>query len=144
MTGSLYEQDFYAWIHHHIKLLKQRKFAEIEVEILIDELESMAKRDRRELISHLVILILHLLKWQFQPLHRSHSWRSSIVEQRYQIHSQLEESPSLRAYLSEAMLKAYPKAVELASKESGLPASTFPEDCPYSLEQLLNDEFYME
>lgn len=62
-----YEQDFYAWIQHNIALLKQSKFNEVDIDILIDELESMAKRDKRELTSCLMILIAHLLKWQFQP-----------------------------------------------------------------------------
>jgi len=147
---NLYERDFYAWILHNIELLKLGKFSKINTDILIDELESMAKRDKRELISHLIILLAHLLKWQFQleqlseiykNFHGS-SWKSTIIEQRMQIIEQLEMSPSLKNYLSEALQKAYPKAVELAHKETGLSKTNFPQICAYDLKQVLNDDFY--
>ena len=81
-SNALYEKDFYAWIQYHIELLKQGKLEQLDVEILIDELESMGKRDKRELVSHFIILIAHLLKWQFQPHQRSNSWQNSIDEPR--------------------------------------------------------------
>ena len=137
-----YDQDFYSWIYKNIDLLKQRKFSEIDVDILIDELESMAKRDRRELTSRLMILIAHLLKWQFQPEQRSGSWQGSIDEQRVQLLEQVEESPSLKKNLEESITKSYPKAVALAIKETKLLPKTFPKTCPYSIEQLLNEDFY--
>lgn len=137
-----YERDFYSWIYHNIALLKQGKGTDIDAEILIDELESMAKRDKRELTSRLMILIAHLLKWQFQPDKRSGSWRSSIREQRIQIHEQLEESPSLKNNLDDSVIKSYSKALALATDETGLSIKTFPKNCPYMLEQLLNDDFY--
>jgi len=152
VNTPLYEHDFYAWIQHHIELLKQGRLAEIDRDILIDELDSMAKRDKRELISHLIILLAHLLKWSFQLKQLSdiyknfqgNSWKATIIEQRMQIAEQLEMSPSLKPYLSEAWQKAYPKAVDLVHKETGLPQSAFPEICPYTLEQLLDDNFYPE
>jgi len=149
-TNNLYERDFYAWIKHNVKLLKFGKLSEINTEILIDELESMAKRDKRELINHLIILLAHLLKWQlqlntFSEIYRNFhgtSWNNTIVEQRMQIIEQLEMSPSLKAYLSEALEKAYPKAIQLAHKETKLSKDSFPTNCPYSLEQILDDDFY--
>ncbi|RKZ72671.1 MAG: DUF29 domain-containing protein [Gammaproteobacteria bacterium] len=147
---NLYERDFYAWIQYNIELLKCGKLLEINTEILIDELESMAKRDKRELISHLIILLAHLLKWQFQLKQLSEiyqnfhgsSWKATIIEQRMQIMELLEMSPSLKPYLSEALQKAYPKGVEIAHKETELPKTTFPKSCPYLLEQILQDDFY--
>ena len=139
---SEYERDFYSWIHQNIDLLKQGKLADIDIDILIDELESMAKRDRRELTSRLMILIAHLLKWQFQPENQSGSWRGSIREQRIQLIEQLEESPSLRNNLDESVVKAYPKALALAIDETGLSSKKFPPKCPYTLEQLLDENFY--
>jgi len=117
---------------------------------LIEELEGMARRDRNELISHLIILIAHLLKWQFQLSQLTEtweqfsgkSWHHSILEQRYRIHEQLENTPSLQNYLHEATMKAYPKAVALAVDETGLPKSTFPPNCSYSIAQLLDKTFY--
>lgn len=121
-----------------METLKFGKLSEINTDILIDELESMAKRDKRELISHLIILLAHLLKWHFHGT----SWNNTIIEQRMQIIEQLEMSPSLKAYLSEALEKAYPKAVQLAHKETKLSKNIFPTNCPYSLEQILDDDFY--
>lgn len=147
-----YEQDFAAWIQQHISLLKQGRVNEIDIEHLIKELEDMGKSNQRELFSHFKILIAHLLKWQFQLRQLSNyreswqggSWQATIVEQRSQIVDQLEQSPSLKHQLQEAVIKAYPKAVDIAVKETGLPKSTFPDACPYTLEQLLDDTFYPE
>ena len=143
-SDILYSQDFYAWIYHNIELLRQNKFAEIDVETLIEELESMARGDRNELESRLTILIAHLLKWQYQPAHRSSSWHSSIVEQRFRITKQLRKAPSLKSYFSEALQEAYPDAIKIAVKETGLPQTIFPESCPYSMAQLLDEDFYAE
>ena len=137
-----YENDFYAWIQKHIEWLKSGQLDKLDVDNLIEELESMAVRDRRELISHLMILIAHLLKWQYEADFRGKSWFSSIVEQRFQIHDQLEESPSLKPFLSQAVEKAYVKAVKLAVKETGFNIAVFPTSCPYTIEQLLDEDFY--
>lgn len=151
-TQLLYEKDFYAWIYHNIDLVRSKKWDEIDTELLIEELESMAKRDRHELVNHLVILIAHLLKWQFQFKQLSEmwdtfdgkSWQRSIAEQRDQIEGQLKMSPSLKPYFDDAIQEAYPRAVKLAAKETKLPTKTFPTTCPYSIEQLLDDDFYPE
>jgi hypothetical protein len=137
-----YERDFYAWIYHHIALLKQGRWEEIEVDLLIDELESMAKWDRRELISRLMILMAHLLKWQFQAEKRSGSWQGSIDEQRLRLIHQLGDSPSLKHQLLNSVELAYPDALKLACKETKLPCNIFPQACPYTLEQLLDEDFY--
>ncbi len=142
LNQVLYEKDFYGWLEHTIDLLKQGRLSELNTEILIDELESMAKRDRRELLSRLVILLAYLLKWQYQSTHRCNSWRGSIVEQRYQIQKQLEDSPSLNNQLETLMRKAYHDAVKLAQAETGIAASQFSKQCEYTLEQILQDEFY--
>jgi hypothetical protein len=110
----------------------------------------MAKRDRHELISHLKILIAHLLKWEYQLQQltdrwnswQGGSWQATIIEQRDQIVSQLELSPSLKNELAQAVEKAYPNAVKIAAKETQLAKSTFPPICPYTLDQLLNEDFY--
>jgi hypothetical protein len=137
-----YEQDFYSWIYKNIAILKQRKFNELDVDILIDELESMAKRDIRELVSRFMILIAHLLKWQFQPANRSSSWNGSICEQRIRIVKQLKESPSLKNQLTDAIQSAYSDALKIAVKETALAIKTFPSTCQYSIEQLLDEDFY--
>ena len=149
-TQPLYEKDFYAWIYHNIELVRSKNWDEIDTDLLIEELESMAKRDRHELISHLIILIAHLLKWQFQFKQLSEmwqefkgdSWQNSIIEQRNQIERQLQMSPSLKAYFDDAVQKAYVHAVNIAVKETKLPTATFPKICPYSIEQLMDNDFY--
>ncbi|MEZ5671678.1 MAG: DUF29 domain-containing protein [Thiotrichaceae bacterium] len=136
------QNDFYDWIDHNITLLKQKQWADIDIDILIDELESMAKRDKRELISHFIVLIAHLLKWHSQPQMQSGSWRGSICEQRIRIHDQLEDSPSLKNYLEISIEKAYPAALKIAHQETRLPISAFPVNCPYSINELLDEDFY--
>ncbi|NOS87336.1 MAG: DUF29 domain-containing protein [Methylococcaceae bacterium] len=137
---TLYEHDFYSWIQHHVALLKDSRFDEMDVNNLIEELEGMAKKDERELVSRLIILIAHLLKWQYQPNMQSNSWQSSIIEQRAQILFLLEDVPSLSNKISAALLRAYPKAREIAVKETGL--VDLPKQCPYNEKQMLDDDFY--
>jgi len=145
-----YEHDFNAWIQQHITLLKQGKISEIDVEHLILELEDMGKNNFRELESRLIVLIAHLLKWQFQLKQlteqwkefKGSSWQQSIIEQRHQIAYLLEDMPSLKGKLQNAVKKTYSKAVMLAVDETKLPKSTFPNECPYTVEQLLDKMFY--
>tara|TARA_E500000178_G_scaffold177953_1_gene176682 strand:+ start:70 stop:501 length:432 start_codon:yes stop_codon:yes gene_type:complete len=137
----LYEQDLFAWTQQQVNLLTHQRWHELDVENLIDELEGMARRDRREMINRLIILIAHLLKWEFEPDHQSGSWRGSIQEQRLQLNGLLEDSPSLHQQFIESLEKAYPQAVKLASKETELPTTKFPNECPYELAQLLDEDF---
>jgi len=137
----LYEQDLFAWTQQQVNLLTHQRWHELDVENLIDELEGMARRDRREMTNRLIILIAHLLKWEFQPDHQSGSWRGSIQEERLQLNGLLEDSPSLHQQFIESLEKAYPQAVKLASKETELPTTKFPNECPYELAQLLDEDF---
>ena len=141
--NTLYEQDFSLWLQSQIMLLKEAKFDELDSEHLIDELESMGKRDKRELVSRFIILIAHLLKWHYQTDKQSNSWRSSIIEQRKKIEYLLKNEPSLKAYINEAINNAYTDAVDLAVEETELPSSVFPSVCPYNEQQLLG-KFYPE
>ena len=137
----LYEQDLFAWTQQQVNLLTHQRWHELDVENLIDELEGMVMRDQREMTNRLIILIAHLLKWEFQPDHQSGSWRGSIQEQRLQLNGLLEDSPSLHQQFIESLEKAYPQAVKLASKETELPTTKLPNECPYELAQLLDEDF---
>jgi hypothetical protein len=147
-----YEQDFDAWIQQHINLLKQGRVEEIDVDHLIEELEDMGKSNRRELVNRFIPLIAHLLKWQYQykqlqdqwVTFTGGSWRGTITEQRTKTTKLLKQSPSLNGKLPEAILDAYPDALKVAMSETGLPKSTFPNSCPYTIEQLLDEDFYPE
>ena len=147
---TLYQTDYAAWAKRHVELLRSGRYAEMDIEHLLEELSDMSKSERRELESRLLILIAHLLKWEYQYQilserwreFRGDSWRTTITEQRKQLAVLLRQSPGLKSILAETILAAYPDAVDLASKESHLPVETFPKDCPYTAEQLLWDDFY--
>ena len=137
-----YEQDLYAWTKEHVALLQTRQFDKLDVPNLIEELEYMAKRDKRELFSRMILLFCHLLKWQFQTTRRSRSWEKTIIEQRHQLEFILADSPTLYHKLAEKWAILYIKAVKQASRETKLSLNSFPATCPYILEQVLDDDFY--
>ncbi|AFZ58198.1 DUF29 domain-containing protein [Anabaena cylindrica FACHB-243] len=138
-NANLYDQDFYLWIDTTAKQLKAGKFAEIDLENLIEEIESMGRSEKRELKSRLIVLLMHLLKWQYQPEKRSESWRSTITEQRICIETLLEDSPSLQPLLAEIFTDCYEKARLKASNETGIKLNLFPNKSPFTLEESLNN-----
>jgi hypothetical protein len=140
MNSSKYETDFYAWTKEQAELLSQRKIEEIDWENLAEEIKDMGRAEKRELASRLEILIMHLLKWQFQPNLRSRSWKLTIKEQRLRLQKLLEENPSLKASIQDVTENNYPFAVISTEKETGL--SSFPETCPYKLTEILSPEFF--
>jgi hypothetical protein len=117
---------------------------EIDVAALIEELESMGAREKRELLSRLEVLLMHLLKWQYQPERQGKLWEFTIQEQRSRIKDHFSENPSLTnpETLELGLIKAYAYAVRKAVYETGFKVSHFPKDCPYSLEQILDINFY--
>jgi len=139
---SLYHQDYQQWLDHQIHLIRSGRVQELDVDHLIEEMEEMGVGNRRALASHLIILLAHLLKWRFQPEHRSSGWRGTIIEQRVQIEDLLETSPSLRRLIPEALERAYPKALRIAAKETGIAQDRFTETPPFSIEQILNEDYY--
>ncbi|WP_299488740.1 DUF29 domain-containing protein [Acaryochloris sp. IP29b_bin.137] len=139
---TLYEVDFIGWVEQTSQLLRQGNFREVDIEHLVEEIESLGKRDRRELTSRLIVLVSHLLKWQYQPGKQSNSWRCTIYEQRRQIQLILEDSPSLRRYLMEQLPKGYNAAIKQAALETDLPLQTFPVDCPYTGEEICSEGFF--
>jgi hypothetical protein len=138
---NLYDQDFNLWIETTSKQLKAGKFAEIDLANLIEEIESMGKSEKRELKSRLIVLLMHLLKWQYQPEKRSESWRSMITEQRICIELLLEDSPSLQPLLIEIFTDCYEKARLKASEETGMKLNFFPKESPFTLEETLKNSF---
>ena len=137
-----YDKDFYAWILQNVALIRAGKFSEIDGEHVAEELESMGKREKRELINRLALLISHLLKWEFQSERRGNSWRATINHQRLKLKKLLGESPSLKHELAEKISEAYEDALFLASEETNFPKEDFPREVNYTLENLLNDEFF--
>lgn len=139
---NLYEKDFYAWSQESARLMRERKFSELDIENIAEEIEAMGKRDKRELASRLSSLLMHLLKWQYEAEYRSRSWKLTIVNQRAEIAGLLEDSPSLSHKLPDMIASAYSRAIKTAALKTGLPATTFPEICPYSQSEILDADFF--
>ena len=139
MTPATYETDFYLWTQQQADLLRQGTVSALDTVHLIDELEDMGASNRRALGSYLELILLHLLKWQLQPEKRSASWTESINKGRNAIERLLEESPSLVPQLATKAIAEYRRARRGASKETGLPLTTFPEACPFTVEQITGD-----
>jgi hypothetical protein len=142
MSKTLYDQDYYKWLEETAYLLSQGRFSELDVPNLIDEIESMGKSQKRAIESYLNVLLLHLLKWKYQPGHRSGSWRSSIRNSRRAIQKRVKESPSLKSYPESVFLECYSLARENAADETGLPLENFPNSPPFNLEQALDEVFW--
>ncbi len=140
----LYETDYMQWIETTIEKLRSQDYANVDWENLIEEIEAMGRRDRQSLKSNLIVILLHLLKWEFQPEKRSGSWESSIIEHRRRVKDDLIDSPSLKPYLENIFAECYTQAVKQAKAETGLPLQTFPVQCPYELPQVIDDEFLPE
>lgn len=143
-TPTLYDQDFYAWANQQAALLRAGRLGEADLDQIAEEIESMGRSEKRELVNRLVVLMLHLLKWHFQPGLRGTSWRLSIEEQRYRLVGHLKDNPSLKAGTGDAIADAFRLALIAAERETGLPRSTFPADCPWSLSEMLNTAFLPE
>jgi len=142
MNSTTHEQDFYAWTQEQSQLLKTGQLHQIDWQNIAEEIEDMGRSEKRQLESRLEVLIMHLLKWQFQPNLRSRSWQLTIKEQRLRLEKILQKNPSLQSNLTEAIEEVYPLATLSAERETGL--SLFPEICPYTLTEILSLEFLPE
>lgn len=140
--SATYDGDLYTWSLEQASLLRAHKFDQIDLEHIIEEIEDMSKSERRALQSFLETLLMHMLKWQFQPVYQGRSWKFTIIEQRKRIKSHLEENPGLKSKLPELIEKAYGYAVTGAVRETGLAVKVFPQECPWSYEQFMNEDFW--
>ena len=138
---SLYEQDFYLWIETTVNQLKNRQLAAVDLENLIEEVEAMGRSEKQALESNLVVVLLHLLKYQYQPDQRSNSWLSSIYEYRRRLNKALKNSFSLKPYYIEVFEECYQDARQEAALETDLALETFPLVCPFTLEATLDRDF---
>jgi len=139
---NLFETDEHAWIFEQINRLDPLDVENIDTSNLKRLLEDLAKSDRSEIRSRLIVLLMHLLKFKYQPNMATNSWRNTVLTQRRQILEKIEESGTLRNYLKDVFNKVYPKAREDAVIETGLPEKTFPKKCPFSLKQVLDPKFF--
>lgn len=137
-----HEEDLYGWAISTAQLLRNKKMSEVDFDNIIEEMEALGRSEKNELISHLTLVISHLLKWKYQPDRRGNSWVYTIDEQRKQSSFTLRDNPSLKSKLDEILTRSYEVAVLKAAKETGISKKMFPLECPYTFDQIMDDEFY--
>ncbi len=153
MSNNLYEQDLQYWSEQTIQQLRNREFGLLDIEHLIEELVDLGKAEKNALKSNLTILLAHLVKLMVQrdvPDMMKGSWYSSVLEHRQRVLNNLSDTPSLKSFLVEAVEKAYPDSRKLAIKQGKLAnfgvrmpeESEYPMVCPFSVEQILDEDFY--
>ncbi len=138
---SLYDQDFMLWITNMVQLLKEHRLTELDLENLIDEIEDMGRNQKHALESNLTILLMHLLKWQYQSAKRTNSWKFTIREHRQRLQKAFRDSPSLKHYCEQVFSDCYQDARNLASDETGLELAMFPVESPYAIAETLSQDF---
>lgn len=144
LQPSLYDQDYQVWLEQTVQQLRDRSYETVDWDNLIEELESLGKSHKREVGSCLTLILMHLLKWQYQPEQRAfygRSWIATIDEQRDELRSILADSPSLKSYVLEIFAEKYAIARQRAARQTGLALETFPEASPFSTEAALDPEF---
>lgn len=141
--AALYETDETAWLEATAELVRDGRLDELDITTLAEYLADMARRDRREVESRLIVLLAHLLKWLHQPDRRTGSWRATVIEQRQELEG-LVARGVLRNHAEAVLADAYQKAVERTAAETGLPEGTLPKTCPYALDRLLSSDLLEE
>jgi len=141
-TASLYDQDFYAWANEQAALLRAGNLSAADIEHIAEEIESMGKTEKRELVSRLTVLLAHLLKWQYQPDRRGKSWRGTIRNQRLDVSDHLTDNPSLKGRLSDTIAAAYERARNAAAAETDIDEASFPAGCPWTFAQFMDADFW--
>jgi len=147
MTKATYEADFHAWTQAQAEALRGKDWPALDLVNLAEEIESLGKRDRRAITHQIERLLLHMLKWVYQPAERhrrGRGWRGSTLQARHEIAKLIDESPSLRDYPAQQLAGAYRHARAQAALQTGLPLRTFPEACPWPLPQVLDEDFWPE
>jgi hypothetical protein len=141
-VAGRYETDYSQWLTENAQLLRQGRLAEADITNIAEELEDMGRSEHRALGSQIALVLLHLLKWQFQSTHRGSSWQLSIDNGRDAITELLTDSPSMRQRVPELIESKYRISARNAATETGLSANTFPEQCPYTPEQVLAHDYF--
>ncbi|MBF0333316.1 MAG: DUF29 domain-containing protein [Alphaproteobacteria bacterium] len=140
--SNLYERDFFAWANEQAALLRAGNLSAADIGHIAEEIESMGRTEKRELVSRLTVLLSHLLEWRYQPSRRGASWYASITNTRRDLADHLDDNPSLKAMLGAAIAKAYGRAILEAAAETGLDRETFPATCPWGFERVMGETFW--
>jgi hypothetical protein len=141
---SDYDTDFYTWTQAQAAALRAKDWAALDLDHLAEEIDALGNEQRHAVQSHLRILLWHLLKWAYQPDHRTTSWRLSILNARDEIDARLARNPGLRPDVPALLQWAYPRARKAAAAETELPLEPFPEACPWTVAQVLDEDFWPE
>lgn len=145
VAPSLYEADYYAWVHDQVRALRAGRTVDLDGENLAEELEDLGKSIRRELQSRLELVLSHLLKWAYQAERRSPSWENTLIEQRERLADLLARNPSLKRHVDEVATDAYRYARGAAGNDMGLAPREwrrlFPAKSPWSMNEILNASF---
>ncbi len=141
---TAYHKDIIAWANEQAALIRAGRFELLDIEHIAEEIEDVGKSEQRELATRMAVLMAHLLKWQYQPTHRSKSWERTIQDQRKMVLKRLKQTPSLKTSLANAdwIDDAWTDATAFAAKETGIEIIKFPHACTWTIEQLLNDVFF--
>lgn len=139
---TLYQQDFYAWTQQQANLIQNNTLNSLDLINLLEEIRDMGISQQNQLENRLVGLLMHLLKWKYQPQKRGNSWKMSIEYQRLGIKKVLKKNPSLKYQLTERLIEEYPSSVIKASKETKLIKDCFPKECEWNILQILDDKFF--
>jgi len=140
--ADLYEADFFLWSRRQADLLRRRRWSDLDLANLAEEVESVGRSEKQEIRNRLTVLLLYLLKWEHQPDRRKYGWRATIIEQRIAVESVVEDSPSLRGWPAEALPRAYAIARAKAVAETNLPEVAFPAECPYAIDAILDMAYW--
>jgi Domain of unknown function DUF29 len=141
-VSVLYETDFAQWLDQTAQLLKEKRFDELDLDNLVEEIEALNRSEKREVESRLEVLLMHLLKWHYQPEHQSRSWQSTIQEQKRQLLRLLKDSPSLKNHLAKEFDNCYAIAQAKTAEETTIFLENFPEQCPYAIVDVLSPDFF--
>jgi len=139
--SALYEGDYNLWLEKTAQILREGRLDELDLANLMEEIEDMSRSQKDALESNLCIVLMHLLKYKYQPEKRSNSWRYTLREHRRRIIKALKNSLSLKRYFEEALTECYEDGRKLAADETGLPLGNFPPECPFTPEQILDSEY---
>jgi hypothetical protein len=147
MKSDLYEKDYYLWIEKTISLLENNRFSDLDLDNLIEEISDMGKSQRQSLKSYLTRLLEHLLKlvhWESELEYNQRGWKNEIRNFRLRIQQIIEDSPSLKPYLSEIFLPCYQNARKLFLDLSGMAENLVSLAPICTIEQALNEDWFPE
>jgi len=143
-VDKLYDKDYFLWLENTAQLIREKRFSEVDAVNLVEEIEDMGRSEKRALESNLVVLLLHLLKYKYQPTKRSNSWKASIREHRRRLRKAFKDSPSLKGYCEEVFAECYEDSRKQASDETGLALDIFPVKSPFTISEVLDEKYLIE